>query len=63
MQANASKRSRPCLTAEESRRNELERALNLLRAGKNAVHVMEALSYRLTNKLLHAPTKAIAEQP
>lgn len=63
MQANASKRSRPCLTAEESRRSELERALNLLRAGKDAVQVMEALSCRLTNKLLHAPTKAIAEQP
>ncbi len=45
---------------DDSRRAELERALRLLRAGKDAAHVIEALSQRLTNKLLHAPLKSIA---
>lgn len=60
MQVNAAKRPGSCLSVEESRRSELERALKLLNAGKDPVQVMEALSLRLTNKLLHAPTKAIA---
>lgn len=44
---------------DDSRRAELERALRLLRAGKDATHVIEALSLRLTNKLLHTPLKSI----
>lgn len=46
--------------ADDSRRAELERALRLLRAGKDAAHVIETLSQRLTNKLLHTPIKSIA---
>jgi glutamyl-tRNA reductase len=46
---------------EEARRLELERALALLQSGKDPADVMEVLSRRLTNKLLHAPTKAIAQ--
>jgi glutamyl-tRNA reductase len=51
----------PDHSPDEARRAELERALRLLRAGKDAVHVIEALSQRLTNKLLHAPLKSIAQ--
>jgi glutamyl-tRNA reductase len=49
----------PCLPAEQSRVDELERALRLLRSGADLAGIAEALSRRLTNKLLHAPTKAI----
>jgi glutamyl-tRNA reductase len=52
-------RPQPC-SEDEARRAELERALRLLRAGKDAAQVMEALSQRLTNKLLHAPLKALS---
>jgi glutamyl-tRNA reductase len=44
---------------ELARRLELERALRLLRAGKDPVQVIEALSKRLTNKLLHEPTRLL----
>ena len=47
---------------EASRQAELERALELLRAGKDPHEVIEALSRRLTNKLLHAPTIAARKQ-
>jgi glutamyl-tRNA reductase len=47
------------MNSEEARRDELERALRLLRAGREAPEVLEALSRRLTNKLLHAPTRAL----
>jgi glutamyl-tRNA reductase len=46
---------------DEARREELERALRLLRSGRDAVEVARALSRRLTNKLLHAPTQALRE--
>ena len=48
---------------EAARIAELERALRLLRIGKDPHEVMEALSRRLTAKLLHAPTKALAGCP
>jgi glutamyl-tRNA reductase len=47
---------------EKARRLELERALRLLRGGRDAGQVLEALSRRLTNKLLHAPTRALREK-
>lgn len=46
---------------EDARRHELERALRLLQSGRDAAQVMEALSLRLTNKLLHGPTRALRE--
>ena len=46
---------------EDARRHELERALRQLQAGRDAAEVMEALSHRLTNKLLHGPTRALRE--
>ena len=48
---------------EAARKAELERALRLLRAGKDPLEVFEALSRRLTAKLLHAPTKLLAGHP
>jgi len=46
---------------EDARRHELERALRLLQGGRDAAEVIEALSRRLTNKLLHGPTRALHE--
>jgi len=46
---------------EDARRHELERALRLLRSGRDAAEVVEALSRRLTGKLLHGPTRALHE--
>jgi len=46
-------------TPEAARRVELERALRLLERGIEPVRVLEDMSRRLTNKLLHAPTKAL----
>ena len=40
-------------------RIELERALGLLQSGKDPQHILEALSRRLTNKLLHEPILAV----
>ena len=51
---------KPCDNPEQSRRDELLRALHHLQAGADPVRVIEQLSQRLTNKLLHQPTKAIA---
>jgi len=45
--------------AERSRRHELEHAHKLLARGDDPLHVLEALSHGLTNKLLHAPTQAL----
>ena len=45
--------------AEESRRQEMERALRLLARGDDPKAVLEQLSQGLTNKLLHAPTQAL----
>lgn len=44
---------------ERTRRHELEHALKLLHRGDDPVHVLEALSKGLTNKLLHPPTQAL----
>ncbi len=43
-------------TAERMRRHEIEHAMKLLAKGETPELVMEQLSQRLTNKLLHAPT-------
>ena len=47
---------------EAARRVELERALRLLERGIEPVRVLEDMSRRLTNKLLHAPTKALLNE-
>jgi glutamyl-tRNA reductase len=47
--------------AEQSRRQELERALRRLQHGEAPAQVLEALSQGLTNKLMHAPTAALRE--
>jgi glutamyl-tRNA reductase len=39
------------------RNHELDRALRLLRRGENPARVVDELSRRLMNKLIHAPTK------
>jgi glutamyl-tRNA reductase len=46
-------------TAERTRRHELDHALKLLAKGEAADKVLEQLSQRLTNKLLHAPTQTL----
>jgi len=46
-------------TTETVRRVELERALGLLERGIEPAQVIEDMSRRLTNKLLHAPTRAL----
>ena len=51
------------LMNEAARKAELERALSLLRAGKDPRELLEAMSRRLTAKLLHAPTKVLAGCP
>jgi glutamyl-tRNA reductase len=48
---------------EAARKAELDRALGLLRAGKDPRELVEALSRRLTAKLLHAPTRVLAGHP
>jgi glutamyl-tRNA reductase len=45
--------------AEETRRQELERALKALARGEDPAAVLDNLSQGLTNKLLHAPTQAL----
>jgi glutamyl-tRNA reductase len=45
--------------AEETRRQELDRALKALARGEDPAVVLESLSQVLTNKLLHAPTQAL----
>ena len=47
---------------ETDRLHELERALGLLKGGRAAAEVAEALSKRLTNKILHSPTRALREK-
>jgi glutamyl-tRNA reductase len=46
-------------SAERMRRHEVEHAMKLLSKGEPADKVLEQLSQRLTNKLLHAPTQAL----
>jgi glutamyl-tRNA reductase len=45
--------------AEETRRQELDRALKALARGEDPAAVLESLSQVLTSKLLHAPTQAL----
>src|SRR5260221_1315534 len=45
--------------AEETRRQELDRARRALARGEDPTTVLESLSQGLTNKLLHAPTQAL----
>jgi glutamyl-tRNA reductase len=47
--------------AESLRREELHRAVKLLKRGDDPEAVLEALSQGLTNKLMHAPTQALSE--
>ncbi len=47
--------------AEQARREELVRAIKLLRRGDDPADVLESLSQGLTNKLMHAPTQALNE--
>jgi glutamyl-tRNA reductase len=44
---------------ESARRAELDRALRMLARGDDPKSVLEALSHGLTNKLLHAPSRAL----
>ncbi|MDR2239859.1 MAG: glutamyl-tRNA reductase [Zoogloeaceae bacterium] len=46
-------------SGERMRRREVERALKLLARGEDSQRVLEALSHRLANKLLHGPTVAL----
>ena len=46
-------------SAERMRRHEIEHAMKLLAKGEPPEKVLEALSQRLTNKFLHAPTQAM----
>ena len=46
-------------SAERVRRHEVEHALKLLSKGENPERVIEQLSQRLSNKLMHAPTSAL----
>jgi len=52
---------------ETARRQELERGLRLLWRGIDPAKVVEELSRRLTNKLMHTPTcalvRALGEAP
>jgi len=45
--------------AEETRRQELDRAREALARGEDPAAVLDSLSQGLTNKLLHAPTQAL----
>lgn len=45
--------------AEQNRSQELEKAMRLLAKGESPEKVLEAMSRGLTNKFLHAPTKAL----
>ena len=42
-----------------TRRHELDRALRLLRRGEDPARLLDELSRRLMNKLIHAPTKVL----
>jgi glutamyl-tRNA reductase len=46
-------------SAEQARRLEVERALKALERGEDPKTTLEALSHGITNKLLHAPTRAL----
>ena len=46
-------------SAERARRHEMEHALKSLARGDDPASVLDQLSHRLTNKILHAPTHAL----
>jgi glutamyl-tRNA reductase len=48
-------------SAEAARQHELERALARLERGEDPKSVLEGLSQGITNKLLHAPTRALSQ--
>ena len=48
-------------SAERARRHEMEHALKLLARGEDPANVLDQLSHRLTNKLLHAPTQNLSQ--
>ncbi len=48
-------------SVDRARHHELDRALRLLRRGEDPARVLEELSRRLTNKLIHAPTRALRD--
>ena len=48
-------------SAERARRREMEHALKLLAKGEDPARVLEQLSHRLTNKLMHAPTQNLSQ--
>jgi glutamyl-tRNA reductase len=50
-------------SAEAARLNEVDRALRRLQRGDDPRAVLEALSHGLTNKLVHAPTRALHDAP
>ena len=45
--------------AEHARQDLLEKALSSLQQGENAEQVLQELSYKLMNKLIHSPTQAM----
>jgi glutamyl-tRNA reductase len=48
---------------EAARRDEMERALRQLANGDDPKAVLESLSHAITNKLLHAPSRALNQHP
>lgn len=48
-------------SADRARSAELERALRLLRHGAEPARILDELSRRLMNKLIHAPIKALRD--
>jgi hypothetical protein len=49
------------ISIERARDEELDRALRRLRRGEEPARVLDEFSRRLTNKLMHAPTKALRD--
>ena len=45
--------------ADQTRQVLLERALNAIQQGEDAELVVQELSYKLMNKLIHSPTQAM----
>ena len=45
--------------AENTRQELLEKALHQIQQGENAEKILQELSYKLTNKLIHAPTQTM----
>ena len=45
--------------ADQTRQVLLERALNAIQQGEDAELVLQELSYKLMNKLIHSPTQAM----